>query len=72
MKLKLTNWKLILKYVERYGKITPSRMCGRAMWGGFFGSETPRMCRMMRDRNWLTSNREGKFTTFYKGAKFPN
>jgi len=61
----MTNLELIIKYVKRYGSITPAKMCGRTLWGKMFGSETPRECRLLRQKGLFASERKDKFTAFY-------
>ena len=61
----MTQKQLIKKYIEQNGFIIPAKMGGKAWNGGFFGSETSKRCRELRQAGILRSESIGKFEKFY-------
>lgn len=61
----MTQYQLILRYLEEFGSIVPAKVGGSEYRGGFFGSETSKRCRELRKRGMLRSEKDGKFERFY-------
>lgn len=59
-----TQKELILDYVKTFGEIIPAKIGGKPWNGGFFGSETSKRCRELRQAGMLTSYKEGKFEVY--------
>jgi hypothetical protein len=65
---KITQKELIIRYLEENEFIIPAKMGGREWNGGFFGSETPKRCRELRQEGILESEpyeENPKFEKFY-------
>ena len=66
----MTQHELVLKWIDKYGKITPAKMSGTPWGGGFFGSETSKRCRELRKKGLLDSERDGRFEVFYRARYY--
>lgn len=64
---RLTQKKLILKFIEQNGSITPARLGDkqRAFMGGWIGSQADKRCRELRAEGVLVSEPDGKFERFF-------
>lgn len=60
-----TQHDLIIEYCNFYGEIVPAKVAGKPFNDGFFGSETPKRCRELRQSGKLRSRKAGKFEVFY-------
>jgi len=63
--MSMTQKELVMSYVETFGEIIPAKIGGKPWNGGFFGSETSKRCRELRQEGRLASTSEGKFEKFY-------
>lgn len=65
----MTQKDLVIAYCEMYGSINPAKIKGTPFGDGFFGSETPKRCRELRQEGKLISHSEGKFEVFELAEK---
>ncbi len=61
----MTQSQLILSYLKENDSITPAKMTSKVFKGTMFGSEVSRVCRSLRAKGKLQSERAGKFEKFY-------
>jgi hypothetical protein len=62
--MQLSQHRLIIEYVKRYGSILPAKMGGMTFLKTMFGSETPKRCRELRAKKLLKDFREDRFVGF--------
>lgn len=61
----LTQKKLAISLISKYGSIVPARMCGNVYCGTMAGSDFPRRCRELRAEGILRSEGDKRFERFY-------
>lgn len=61
----MTQADLVIKYCEENGSIIPAKLVQRAYKGEWFGSEISRVCRGLRAKGVLISEKDGRFEKFY-------
>ena len=75
----MTQHRLIIRYIDEYGSILPTKMAGVVYGGKMFGSEISARCRELRRHTLpyvqkypkLDSKSEGRFERFYFAGMEP-
>lgn len=70
--MQLTQHKLVIEYVIKYGSILPAKMGGKIFMKTMFGSETTKRCRELYKRELLDRDWDGKFKRFFPTKKLLN
>ena len=60
----MTQSEKVLQHIETYGSFTPAKCANREINGLWFGSEIGRVCRKLREKGTLVSERDGKYEVF--------
>ncbi len=63
---KVTQYDLILQWVDEFDAITPAKMGGKVYGGIMFGSETPKRCRELFKKGILDREKWGKYKIFFR------